>query len=233
MLRFPSPEDRGEGVITEVLGPRGQPGVDTLSIIRALGLPDAFPEDVLEEAREAAAAFDENDLTAASDFTGEMIVTIDPVDARDFDDAVSLTHRPEEQALAARRPHRRRGPLRAAGQRPRPRGPQRGTSVYLPQRVIPMFPEIISNGLASLQQGKVRYVKSALIDFTADRPAHRRHASPTAPSRCASRFTYEQVSPLLGDPAKPSRAECDEPAVGQSTPEVRPSPAVPRCATWP
>ena len=56
MLRFPSPEDRGEGVITEILGPRGQPGVDTLSIIRAFGLPDKFPDDVLEEARAAAAA---------------------------------------------------------------------------------------------------------------------------------------------------------------------------------
>ena len=48
----PSPDDRGEGVITEVLGPRGQPGVDTLSVIRAFDLPDEFPEDVLEEARE-------------------------------------------------------------------------------------------------------------------------------------------------------------------------------------
>src|SRR5712692_4451888 len=47
MLRFPTLEDRGEGVITEVLGPRGQPGVDTLSIIRAFGLPDQFPPDVL------------------------------------------------------------------------------------------------------------------------------------------------------------------------------------------
>src|SRR5437763_9529127 len=59
MLRFPSPEDRGEGVITEILGPRGKPGVDTLSVIRAFELPDQFAEDALEEAREAAAAFDE------------------------------------------------------------------------------------------------------------------------------------------------------------------------------
>src|SRR5215467_11978717 len=57
MLRFPTAEDRGEGVITEILGPRGKPGVDTLSIIRALGLPDAFSEDAIAEAREAAAAF--------------------------------------------------------------------------------------------------------------------------------------------------------------------------------
>ncbi len=52
---FPSPEERGEGVITEILGPRGQPGVDTLSIIRAFGLPDEFPEDANEEARHQAA----------------------------------------------------------------------------------------------------------------------------------------------------------------------------------
>src|SRR5690348_9497395 len=58
MLRFPTPEDRGEGVITEILGPRGQPGVDTLSIIRAFGLPDVFAEDALQEARAAASAFD-------------------------------------------------------------------------------------------------------------------------------------------------------------------------------
>src|SRR5262249_30383953 len=62
MVRFPSAEERGEGVITEVLGPRGQPGVDTLSVIRAFNLPDEFPADVLEEARAAAAAFREDDL---------------------------------------------------------------------------------------------------------------------------------------------------------------------------
>src|SRR5207253_1252894 len=56
MLRFPSPEDRGEGVITEILGPRGKPGVDTLSIIREFGLPDKFPTEALEEARAAGAA---------------------------------------------------------------------------------------------------------------------------------------------------------------------------------
>ena len=91
MLRFPSQEDpRGEAVISEVLGPRGQPGVDTLSIIRELGLPDAFPQDVLEEARAAADSFNEKDLDGRQDFTGATVITIDPVDARDFDDGVSL-----------------------------------------------------------------------------------------------------------------------------------------------
>src|SRR5260370_32188372 len=90
MLRFPTVEDRGEGVITEVLGPRGQPGVDTLSIIRAFGLPDEFGDDVLEEAREAAEAFREDELEGREDLTAEGVVTIDPADARDFDDAISL-----------------------------------------------------------------------------------------------------------------------------------------------
>src|SRR5579884_1523936 len=72
MVRFPTPEDRGEGVITEILGPRGKPGVDTLSVIRAFNLPDVFPDDALEEARDAAAGFREDDLAGREDFTGDL-----------------------------------------------------------------------------------------------------------------------------------------------------------------
>src|SRR5204863_459047 len=88
MIRFPSADDRGEGVIVEILGARGDPGVDTLSIIRSLNLPDAFPEDALAEARNLAIDFHENDLKGRDDFTTWQTITIDPVDARDFDDAV-------------------------------------------------------------------------------------------------------------------------------------------------
>jgi ribonuclease R len=196
MLRFPSPEDRGEAVITEILGPRGQPGVDTLSIIRAFGLPDRFPEDVLAEAREQAAAFDEMDLHGREDFTGETIITIDPVDARDYDDAVSLT-------IDAKSKHWQLGvhiadvahfvpPGGALDREAR----QRGTSVYLPQRVLPMFPEIISNSLASLQQDTVRYVKSVLMDFT---PAGQftKASFFSGAIKNRKRFTYEQVMALL------------------------------------
>src|SRR3984957_3352220 len=166
MLRFPSPEDRGEGVITELLGPRGEPGVDTLSIIRAFGLPDAFPPDVLDEARAAAAQFDEKNLEGREDFTEWITVTIDPLDARDFDDAISLTIDPKSK-------HWQLGVHIADVSHFAPLGGpldrearKRGTSVYLPQRVIPMFPETISNHLASLQQDRVRYVKTAVIDYT-------------------------------------------------------------------
>ena len=199
MLRFPGPDDRGEGVITEVLGPRGKPGVDTLSIIRAFGLPDRFPEAAVEEARQAAATFDEEDLDGREDFTGETVVTIDPADARDFDDAVSLVQDPRTR-------HWRLGVHIADVAHFAPPGGEldrearkRGTSVYLPQRVLPMFPEIISNSLASLQQGKVRYVKSALIDFT---PAGQKTGVRFADGavRVRKRLTYEQVSAVLGDP---------------------------------
>ena len=89
MVRFPSPMHDGEGVIIEVLGPQGKPGVDTLSIIREFNLPEEFAADALEEARQEADRFDES-IEGRLDLTGETIVTIDPVDARDFDDAISL-----------------------------------------------------------------------------------------------------------------------------------------------
>ena len=209
MLRFPTLEDRGEGVITEVLGPRGQPGVDTLSIIRAFGLPDVFPADALDEAREAAAAFHEDDLAGREDLTGETIITIDPVDARDFDDAVSLVQ-------DSRSKHWLLGVHIADVSHFVPPGGaldrearKRGTSVYLPQRVIPMFPEIISNSLASLQQGKVRYVKSAFIDFTpAGQKTNVRFANSAI--KVSKRFTYEQVSKILQAPENHGRVARSE-----------------------
>src|SRR5690606_25581936 len=91
MVRFPSHSRDGEGVITEVLGQRGQPGVDTMSIIYEFGLPGDFAEDTLEESRRQASIFDESIPPERQDLTNEVVLTIDPVDARDFDDAISLT----------------------------------------------------------------------------------------------------------------------------------------------
>ncbi len=216
MLRFPTPEDRGEGVITEILGPRGQPGVDTLSIIRAFGLPEVFAEDALQEAREAAAAFDETELDGREDFTKDMVITIDPAEARDFDDAVSLTH-DEDSGHWQLTVH-----IADVGHFAPPGGPldrearRRGTSVYLPQRVLPMFPEIISNSLASLQQGRLRYVKSVVIDFTPQgQKTGVRFANGAI--RVRRRFTYEQVLELL-EPASGGRKPPDRKNQGAYAP---------------
>jgi ribonuclease R len=196
MVRFPSPEDRGEGVLTEVLGPRGQPGVDTLSVIRAYNLPDVFPEDALEEAREAAAAFRENDLAGREDFTHALVVTIDPADARDFDDAVCVERDPESGHWTLTVHIADVGHFAPPGGALDREARKRATSVYLPQRVLPMFPEVISNHLASLQQDRVRYVKTAVMHFT---PSGQRTEVRFANGaiRVRQRFAYEQVFAIL------------------------------------
>lgn len=200
VVRFPRFRQVGEAVLTEILGPRGKPGVDVLSIIHEFGLPDEFPESVLEDAREQADTFDETDLEGRLDLTAETIVTIDPVDARDFDDAISLRQ--------SRDGHWHLGVHIADVSHFVPQGSdldaeaqRRGTSVYLPGRVIPMLPETISNSLASLQQGKVRFTKTVTIEFTAEgTPVHTEfHNSAINVTR---RFAYEEVMPIVNDPEK-------------------------------
>lgn len=199
MLRFPTANERGEGVIVEILGRAGDPKVDTSAIVRGLGIPDTFSEEALAEAREQAAHFDEND-TSREDFTQQLVISIDPATAKDFDDAVALTRDPKTKHwhLTVH--------IADVGHFVPPGGPLdrearlRGTSVYLPQRVIPMFPEVISNGLASLQEGKVRFVKTAELEFT---PQGDYVGSRFANGRIrnARRFTYEQVQAILQEPS--------------------------------
>ena len=198
MVRFPSPVHDGEGVITEVLGPRGEPGVDTLSIVREFNLPDEFAADALEEARRQADAFDEAIPPGRLDLTGQTVVTIDPVDARDFDDAISLERLDDGRwrlgVHIADVSHFVR-PKTALDREAQ----DRATSVYLPDRVIPMLPEVISNSLASLQPRKVRYTKSAIMDFTPDgqRVTTELHATAIKSNR---RLSYEQVDQFLAAP---------------------------------
>ncbi len=201
MVRFPSAEDRGEGVITEILGQRGQPGVDMLSIIRAFNLPDAFPEEVLEEARQVGAQFSEKELLGRDDFTAWLTITIDPVDARDFDDAVSLSRDPKTGHWQLGVHIADVGHFAPHGSLLDREARRRGTSVYLPGRVLPMFPEIISNSLASLQHDKVRYVKSVLMDLTpTGQRADVRFAN--AAIKVKRRFSYEQVQEILDHEAQ-------------------------------
>jgi ribonuclease R len=199
MIRFPTAGERGEGVVVELLGRTGDPKVDTTAVVRALGIPDRFPEEVLAEARAQAARFREDDLEGREDFTRQLVITIDPIDAKDFDDAVSL-QRDTETGHWLLTVH-----IADVSHFVPPGGPldrearERGTSVYLPQRVIPMFPEVISNGLASLQEGRVRYVKTVEMEFTpASEPVSARFANGAIRNR--RRFTYEQVQAILMHP---------------------------------
>jgi ribonuclease R len=195
MANFPSNRQDGEGVIVEVLGDRGQPGIDTLSVIRQFGLPEGFSEAVLDDARKQADAFEEEITDDRTDFTEKTVITIDPKTARDFDDAISLeklenghwelgVHIADVSHFV---------PYRSALDN---EAFARGTSVYLPDRVIPMIPEIISNNLASLQPNRVRYCMSALIEFTDDgipvnTELHR------GAIKSVHRFNYEEIDEYL------------------------------------
>ncbi len=204
IVQFPKAHRTGEGVITQVLGKSGQPKVDTALVIAEFSLPEEFDDDVVENSRQVAAAFDETDLSNRSDFTQIPVLTIDPVDARDFDDAISLRRLKNGHwqlgVHIADVAHFVR-PGSALDHEAR----DRGTSVYLPDRVIPMLPEIISNNLASLQPEKIRYSKTAMIEFTAD-------GTHVATDLCSSairsdrRFTYEEVDAFLDD-KKPWKKE--------------------------
>ena len=198
MVRFPSHVRDGEGVVVEVLGKRGAPGVDTLSIIHEFGLPGEFDEKVLANARAQAEAFDDsldNLSSDRQDLSRETVITIDPADARDFDDAISLTRLENDHWLLgvhiADVSHfvPRKSALDVEAR-------SRSTSVYLPDRVIPMLPETISNNLASLQPRRVRYALTASIEFT---PDGARVACDVFPSaiKSARRFTYEEVDQFL------------------------------------
>ena len=201
IVRFPTHLQDGEGVIIEVLGQAGEPGVDTRSIIHEFGLPGPFSDEVLDAARAEAARFTEAVPADRRDLTARTIITIDPVDARDFDDAISLERLERDHWLLgvhiADVAH-----FVPAGAPVDQEALARGTSVYLPDRVIPMLPEIVSNNLASLQPGRVRYARTCWIEFTADGIPVHTDVERTAICSCR-RFTYEEVDQFLADPGTP------------------------------
>jgi ribonuclease R len=201
IVRYPTPYQEGEGVVIEVLGQRGQPGVDTLSVIRAFNIPDTFEAAALEEARGQASQFNEGDIAEREDLRALPSVTIDPATAHDFDDAVSLSR--EEDGRWSLAVHiadvahfvRSGSALDRAAR-------HRGTSVYLPGRVIPMLPEILSNSLASLQAGRTRYTVSVFLEFNAEGILLSKRFGRTA-IEVEHRFTYEQALEVMKRPESP------------------------------
>ena len=198
LIRFPTAHKPGEGVIADVLGQRGDPGVETQQVIYEFGLPVEFPDEVLEDARQQAAAWDGETVPSdRDDLTGETIVTIDPNDARDFDDAISL-HRDDRGHWHLGVHIADVGAFVEAGSRLDHEARRRGTSVYLPTQVIPMLPEVISNGLASLQEGNIRLTKTVFIEYDPDGVFIAGKLARTA-IRNKKRLRYEEVLPICND----------------------------------
>ena len=196
-----SPGTNPEGRIIEVLGPADAPGVDMLSIIRRNNLPTEFPEAVLGEAARVPETVDPRDAAGREDLRGELIITIDPDDARDFDDAIQVERLPGGWRLGvhiADVSHY----VRTGGALDR-EALSRGNSVYLADRVIPMLPERLSNGVCSLKPLVDRLTFSVFIDFSAvGKIKHVRLAR--AIIRSKARLTYKQAFAILsGRPVDP------------------------------
>ncbi|MFO8013500.1 MAG: ribonuclease R [Phycisphaerae bacterium] len=188
-------DEPGQAVITEVLGHRGDPGVDTLAVIRQFDLPDEFPEPALDEARTAAGRIDDQALHGRRDLTAETVITIDPEDARDYDDAISLAAHDDGRVTLgvhiADVAHF--VPVGSALDR---EAYERGTSVYLPTTVVPMLPPTLSNGACSLQEGRTRLTKSVFITFDSGGEPGRVEIT-NAYIKSAKRLTYRQAQAAL------------------------------------
>jgi ribonuclease R len=183
------------GVIVERLGDPTRTETKLRAVIRRHGIPLEFPPDVRLAAQEAAATFDPAALRGRTDLRDLLTVTIDPPDARDFDDAISLQARPgglvELGVHIADVAHF--VPLDSPLDREARR---RGNSVYLPGFVVPMLPETLSNGVCSLQPDQPRLAQSVFVTYDqAAKVRETRFARSVIQSRC--RLTYEQASTVL------------------------------------
>jgi ribonuclease R len=164
ITRYPEPGRNAEGQIIEILGEKGEPGIDILSIIRTYNIPAEFPDDVIEEANAIPQQISSDDIKNRRDLRDLPMVTIDGEDARDLDDAVSLVitddgnyrlgvhiadvaHYVKEGSALDREAFKR------------------GTSVYFSDRVIPMLPKELSNGICSLNAKTDRLAFSVIMDI--------------------------------------------------------------------
>lgn len=150
-----------EGFVTEILGHINDPGTDIMSIVKGFDLPTEFPDRVMNQAERVGKDVSEADIAGRMDLRGWEMVTIDGEDAKDLDDAVSLTKDGENYKLGVHIADvtnyvQERSALDREALK-------RGTSVYLADRVIPMLPHKLSNGICSLNAGEDRLALSCIM----------------------------------------------------------------------
>lgn len=203
LTSFGGPGKNPEGAITEIIGHVNDPGVDILSIVRAYGLPEGFPEDVMEETEAVPEELTEEMISeelkkGRLDLRDLPMVTIDGEDAKDLDDAVSVsreivdghvmyhlgvhiadvTHYVKEGSCLDKE------------------ALKRGTSVYLVDRVIPMLPHRLSNGICSLNAGCDRFALSCLMDLD-EKGNVVGHRIAESVVRIDRRMSYTEVNGIL------------------------------------
>lgn len=195
VTRWPQDYGSPEGKVSEVLGAKGSPGVDVLSIIRKFDLPESFPKRILKEARQVEQTVSADQTTGRFDLRHLPIVTIDGEDARDLDDAVSVERLAGGTYLlgvhiADVAHYVQEGtPLDQEALR-------RGTSVYLVDRVIPMLPPELSNGICSLNPQVDRLTKTVFMEFD-DSGRRLGYALVKSVIRTCERMSYKGVRLIL------------------------------------
>lgn len=196
-----------EGVITEIIGHVNDPGTDIISIIRAYGLPESFPEEVMRQIEHIPEEVAEKDMAGRLDLRYQQTVTIDGEDAKDLDDAITLS---KEGGIYTLGVHiadvtsyvTEHSPLDEEALK-------RGTSVYLVDRVIPMLPHKLSNGICSLNQGTDRLALSCImeIDEQGNVVGHRIAETVICVDR---RMTYTAVNAIVTDRDEAVMSEYEE-----------------------
>lgn len=185
-----------EGKITEVLGSIHAPGTDILAIVKSFNIPSEFPVRVMNQAMRVPDHVLDADWDGREDLTGLMTVTIDGEDAKDLDDAVSLTKEGNIYHLGVHIADVSN--YVQGGSAIDKEALKRGTSVYLADRVIPMLPERLSNGICSLNQGVDRLALSCLMDIDGQGNIVA-HKITESVIRVDRRMSYEQVRSILED----------------------------------
>lgn len=199
LVSYPEGRSAAEGEVIEVLGHKDDPGVDILSIIRKHQLPEGFPEEVMAEAESAPDSITEEEIVKQGrrDLRGKRIVTIDGEDAKDLDDAVNVERLSNG--------HYRLGVhIADVGYYVRENSEldkeayNRGCSVYLVDRVIPMLPHRLSNGICSLNPQVDRLTLSCEMEFDEHMKVVK-HDVFTSVIKTKERMTYNNVRKILED----------------------------------
>ncbi|MDR3077589.1 MAG: RNB domain-containing ribonuclease [Planctomycetota bacterium] len=192
---WPNDPEGPKAKIIEVLGPSGDPDTETAAILAEYGAPGPFPEAIRRAARRLERKLSPEERAGRLDLTGEICFTIDPPDARDFDDALGLTEDPDGSLTVDVH-------IADVGHYVKPgseldlEARDRSTSIYLPERVIPMLPEEISNDACSLRPEEDRLAKTVRLRFAPDgeRLDYSIHRTLI---RSRRRFAYGEVRDLL------------------------------------
>lgn len=197
LTSYPEGRVSAEGEVIEILGHKNDPGVDILSVIHKYGLPMEFPEEVMEQANAVSDTIKESEIGNRRDLRNETLVTIDGADAKDLDDAVGVTKLENGNyklgVHIADVSH-----YVTEGSPIDKEALERGTSVYLVDRVIPMIPHRLSNGICSLNPQVDRFTLSCEMEITPDGEVVS-HEIFESVIKTTERMTYGNVNKILVD----------------------------------